>query len=40
MPSPGRTRCAKGRFASKQLLTNPHSPAEYRVSGIVHNVDT
>ena len=22
-----------------QLLTNPHSPAEYRVNGIVRNVD-
>jgi endothelin-converting enzyme/putative endopeptidase len=23
----------------QQLLTNPHSPAEYRVNGIVRNVD-
>ena len=34
----GRASSAKARCA-QQLLTNAHSPAKYRVNGIVRNVD-
>ena len=33
-----QTKTREGRLR-EQLLTEPHSPAEYRVNGIVRNVD-
>ncbi|CAN5883470.1 hypothetical protein BH11PSE1_BH11PSE1_18170 [soil metagenome] len=33
-----QTKTREGRLR-EQLLTDPHSPAEYRVNGIVRNVD-
>ena len=38
MATAGRPSSARARFA-QQLLTDPHSPAKYRVNGVVRNID-